>query len=197
MRITEAAQKVQRSGFPEAYEDHAPDGRALASALTGNSPGRFSCVVHAATGVQRETSGSSGLTPRAERVRTDLADAFGDLPQGGANGRAFDVLVASGTQPDRRRGWAVASYLVAHASRLDIKRVAFDGRVWTAGQRSEHGWRADSGRDEHGSGARRGGLRQGDVRHLGGQMARWGHPTPVRPRSSERPADASRCRRRP
>jgi hypothetical protein len=145
MRITEAAQKVQRSGFPEAYEAHAPDGRALASALTGNSPGGFSCVVHAATGLRHETSGSSGLTPRAERVRSDLANAFGDLPQGGAKGRAFDVLVASGTQPDRRRGWAVASYLVAHASRLDIKQVAFDGRVWTAGQRSEHGWRAGSG----------------------------------------------------
>ena len=38
MRITEAAQEVQRSGFPEAYEDHAEDGRALASALTGYSP---------------------------------------------------------------------------------------------------------------------------------------------------------------
>ena len=37
MRITEAAQKVQRSGFPEAYEDHAADARALASALTGYS----------------------------------------------------------------------------------------------------------------------------------------------------------------
>ena len=41
MRITEAAQKVQRSGFPEAYEDHETDGRALASALTGYSPGRL------------------------------------------------------------------------------------------------------------------------------------------------------------
>jgi hypothetical protein len=29
MRITEAAQKVQRSGYPEAYQDHAEDGRAL------------------------------------------------------------------------------------------------------------------------------------------------------------------------
>ena len=27
MRITEAAQEVQRSGFPEAYEDHAEDGQ--------------------------------------------------------------------------------------------------------------------------------------------------------------------------
>ena len=39
MRITEAAQAVQRPGFPEAYEDHATDARALASALTGYSPG--------------------------------------------------------------------------------------------------------------------------------------------------------------
>ena len=39
MRITDAAQKVQRSGFPEAYEPHAPDARALASALTGYSAG--------------------------------------------------------------------------------------------------------------------------------------------------------------
>ena len=45
MRITEAAQAVQRSGFPEAYEEHAEGARALASALTGYSPGRFSCVV--------------------------------------------------------------------------------------------------------------------------------------------------------
>src|SRR3954466_6203506 len=34
MRITVAAQRVQRSGFPEAYDAHAADGRALASALT-------------------------------------------------------------------------------------------------------------------------------------------------------------------
>ncbi len=45
MRITEAAQVVQRSGFPEAYADHEADARALASALTGNSPAR----VHAAS----------------------------------------------------------------------------------------------------------------------------------------------------
>ncbi|MGZ4611547.1 MAG: hypothetical protein ACXV2H_14930, partial [Actinomycetes bacterium] len=46
MRITEAAQKVQRSGYPDAYAVHAPDARALASALTGFSAGgTFTCVV--------------------------------------------------------------------------------------------------------------------------------------------------------
>src|ERR1700712_2787052 len=48
MRITEAAQKVQRSGYPEAYEAHAPDARTLASVLTGYSPPRpFTCVASA------------------------------------------------------------------------------------------------------------------------------------------------------
>ena len=57
MRITEAAQEVQRSGFPEAYEDHAEDARALASALTGYSPGgQFTCVV------QEPTERGSGRT---------------------------------------------------------------------------------------------------------------------------------------
>ncbi|MFC6342175.1 hypothetical protein ACFP8W_09315, partial [Nocardioides hankookensis] len=37
MRVTVAAQRVQRSGFPEAYADHEADARVLASALTGNS----------------------------------------------------------------------------------------------------------------------------------------------------------------
>ena len=43
LEITVAAQEVQRSGFPDAYADHEPDARALASALTGNSPEAFSC----------------------------------------------------------------------------------------------------------------------------------------------------------
>src|SRR3954451_8626275 len=71
MRITEAAQKVQRSGYPEAYEAHAPDARALASALTGYSPGgAFTCVVH-----QPDGHGT------AAAVTTSLRAAYGsDLP---------------------------------------------------------------------------------------------------------------------
>src|SRR6476646_9433554 len=41
MRITAAAQEVQRSGYPEAYAEHEADARVLASALTGNSPHAF------------------------------------------------------------------------------------------------------------------------------------------------------------
>jgi plasmid stabilization system protein ParE len=142
MRITEAAQKVQRSGFPEAYEAHAPDGRALASALTGYSPGRFSCVVHASKGDQREKPTANGLTPRAERVSSDLAQAFGALAQA-PDGRSFDVQVGSSGDSGAHRGWAVASYLVAHASRLHVAQVRYDGRRWAAGRHSERGWLPD------------------------------------------------------
>ena len=42
---------------------------------------------------------------------------------------------------NKRTGWAIASYLVAHAARLDVDHVIFDKRIWTAGSRSEQGWR--------------------------------------------------------
>jgi hypothetical protein len=167
MRITEAAQQVQHSGFPEAYEDHASDGRALASALTGYSPSRFSCVVHAAKDVSTQRAGSAGLTPRAQRVRANLHKAFGDLPLGGFapggvssghiknsahyDGRAVDIFVRPVSPDHNRRGWAIASYLVAHASRLQVEHVIFDKRIWTAGSRSESGWRTYDPGDAPGS----------------------------------------------
>jgi hypothetical protein len=156
MRITEAAQTVQRSGFPEAYEDHAADARALASALTGNSPATFSCVVSGADDLEEESTGPRGLTPRAATVRRSLLRAFGDIPLGGFapggvrtghmegsahyDGRAVDAFVRPVTAENRRKGWAVASYLVAHAERLHVDHVIFDGRIWSE-RRSGSGWR--------------------------------------------------------
>jgi hypothetical protein len=129
MRITEAAQKVQRSGFPEAYEVHAPDARALASALTGYSPGgTFTCVVG---------EPGHGTTSAAA---ASLEKAYGalDITRTGSR-QDFTVTMAPG-RADKRRGWSIAAYLVAHADRLDLTRVSFDGRTWEAGDGSEHGW---------------------------------------------------------
>jgi hypothetical protein len=156
MRITEAAQAVQRSGFPEAYEEHAAGARALASALTGYSRASFSCVV-GEPDVAKEEAGSSGLTARAEKVRADLQATFGDVSLGGFapggvttghmkgsahyEGRAIDVFVRPVSPANKRRGWAIASYLVSQAERLAVDHVIFDGRIWSAGGRSQDGWR--------------------------------------------------------
>ena len=157
MRITDAAQEVQRSGFPEAYEDHAADARALASALTGYSRAAFSCVVRHDSDAEREEPGRKGLTGRAEKVRRDIRRAFGDQPFGGFapegvssghmegsahyDGRALDVFVRPVNEANNRLGWAIAHYLTAHGERLHVDHVIFDARIWSAGLRSESGWR--------------------------------------------------------
>lgn len=156
MRITEAAQEVQRSAFPEAYQDHAGDARALASALTGYSPGRFSCVVEeAAEGTDKLAK--NGLTRPASAVKRDVEAAFGRLALGGFapggvrsghmagsahyDGRAIDVFVRPVNPDNNRQGWAIASYLVAQAGRLGIDHVIFDDQIWSSGRASESGWR--------------------------------------------------------
>jgi hypothetical protein len=131
MEITVAAQKVQRSGYPNAYQAHAPDARALASALTGYSPGgTFTCVVH-------EPSGHG----TAAAVTTALRAAFAnDLPVA-RTGTRQDVTIPLGAGTDaNQRGWSVASYLVAYAGELKISSVSFDGKIWRTGRASEKGW---------------------------------------------------------
>ena len=156
MRVTEAAQAVQRSGFPEAYADHEADARVLASALTGNSPRAFGCEVDEPEAASSDRIDDEGLTRRAARVRQDLVSAFGDQSLGGFQpggvssghmagsahyeGRAIDVFFRPVSAENRKRGWAMAAYLVAQASRLGIKTLIFDDRIWHAGSRSDDGW---------------------------------------------------------
>ena len=157
LEITVAAQAVQRSAFPGAYADHERDARVLASALTGNSPRAFSCRLASEPDEASTDLEDSGLTGRADVVRLALADLFGDQPLGGFepggvstghmegsahyDGRAIDVFVRPVNPTNQVRGWAIAHYLVSQADRLDIRTVIFDDRIWTAGSRSDDGWR--------------------------------------------------------
>ncbi|WP_324499520.1 hypothetical protein [Nocardioides sp.] len=158
MRITEAAQEVQRSAYPEAYAKHEADARALASALTGETAGgAFSCVVRDDADPAPTRLGRQGLTPRADDVRREVRAVFGDLPLGGFapggvtdghmpgsahyEGRAIDIFVRPVSPANRQKGWAIAQYLVAQADRLKIRTVIFDDRVWRSGRASEQGWR--------------------------------------------------------
>ncbi|MEP6651618.1 MAG: hypothetical protein ABJA74_17145 [Lapillicoccus sp.] len=153
MAITDAAQAVQHSAYPAAYGDNEADGRAIASAMAGFSKAAFTCVVKRPTLTAQQRQ-PNGLTPRADAVRQGLRHAFGDVhgvgPGGGTTGRgtgaqergrALEVLFAPASADNTRRGWAVASYLVANAKRLHIARIVFDARIWTAGDRSADGWR--------------------------------------------------------
>lgn len=155
MAVTEAAQAVQRSGFPDAYADHEGDARVLASALTGHSPAALSCSIDVPKG-QPEPLTATGLTPRAQRALDAAQAVFGQLSIGGFEpggvstghmensahyeGRAVDIFFRPVDADARLAGWAQAHWLVANADRLDLSAVIYDARIWTA-RRSEEGWR--------------------------------------------------------
>jgi len=139
MEITVAAQKVQRSAYPDAYAAHEADARALASALTGYSPAAFSCNLSGGAPSSDTVHTSSGLTGRANAVRSDLQARFGALPVTGASGSAGTTLQAdvSAQADPQTYGWALAQYLAGNAGRLQIRTIDFDGHEWRAGQQ---GW---------------------------------------------------------
>jgi hypothetical protein len=157
MRVTEAAQRVQRSAYPEGYAPHEADARVLASALTGYSHHAFTCRITETPDAERDKLSASGLTHRADVVRREVGDLFGDPPMGGFapggvstghmtgsahyDGRAIDVFVRPVSPANKARGWAIAQYLVAMADRLSIETVIFDDRIWKAGSASDDGWR--------------------------------------------------------
>ncbi|NJC23028.1 hypothetical protein BJ994_002104 [Arthrobacter pigmenti] len=117
--ITEAAQTVQRSAYPDAYADHEPEARAFASALTGQSPASLNCVLRKPT---------ESVAPAA--VEADIAAVFPNMP---VSPEVQGVVVnATGSQ-----GWAAAQWAVAHAKKLGITSVSHAGLQW---ERSEGGW---------------------------------------------------------
>ncbi|MFG2328837.1 hypothetical protein ACGFMM_04355 [Streptomyces sp. NPDC048604] len=134
--LTVAAQKVQRSGFPQAYAKHEPDATLLAAALTGRSGASLSCTA-------RPSDGRAG---DPAQVRDELVRAFGkDLkptvpPRTGAGRNAagaqpqavVTVPVRETSVPADQRGWELANWAVARAESLRIQEVAYAGRVWRA-----------------------------------------------------------------
>ena len=115
MVITEIAQEVQRSGYPEAYADHEQEGRTIASALSGHSPGGLVCRLDGP-----EAAG------RPDRLVAAITEQTGQ--RGTADGQSVTVEAT-----DERHGWAVGAWAVAQAKARNITRVQVGDRVWTRG----------------------------------------------------------------
>lgn len=139
MPLADAAQAVQHSAYPSAYAKHEPVARALASALTGYTPGNFDCAMRGRSGLTPETAGANRLTPRAAAVRKDVRAAFGRgiTPRFVRKGSTVQVAVSQAQDDPYRLGWAVAQFAVARADLLDIASVAYRGKIW----KRNVGWR--------------------------------------------------------
>ncbi|MET8553845.1 hypothetical protein ABZV64_02590 [Streptomyces sp. NPDC004959] len=159
--LTVAAQKVQRSAFPEAYAKHEPDAALLAAALTGRAEAALTCESTVPDGPGDPSAvraalirdfGASVLpgAPEARKKATTAAatttpaPVAGTLAQAPARARTVVVPVAApATAKDPkagRRGWELAQWAVAHASVLHLSEVAYAGREWRASG-TGHTWR--------------------------------------------------------
>ncbi|MGW7575341.1 heavy metal transporter [Streptomyces sp. NPDC054765] len=141
--LTVAAQRVQHSGYPQAYAKHEADAAQLTGALTGRDQGAMICTESRPVG-----SGAGG----AAKVREKLLREFGSrvLPRQGAagdptadDGRGVTIPVraagamAAGDAP--RRGWELATWAMAHSAELHIEQISYAGRTWSAAD-SGKGW---------------------------------------------------------
>lgn len=176
--LTVAAQRVQRSGFPEAYAKHESDAALLSDALTGRAAATLTCQgrpgVSRATGadgvrtalvrdfgravvqeVGAEVGGSGGSSP------THSAPPATPSPAPGTDARTVTLPVradtgAAGGRSVPQRGWQLAHWAVANASALHIERVSYAGREWTAGV-TDGKWRTADAKNgdgaEEGTGA--------------------------------------------
>jgi hypothetical protein len=140
----------------EVLDASEEDVHVVTAALTGRTPHALTCLHGGADDAEPDRLDRAGLTHRAAVVRRDVETAFGPQKEGGFapggvrtghmvgsahyEGRAVDLFYRPANRPNRRLGWAMAQYLVAHADRLEIETVIFDGRIWTA-RRAVQGWR--------------------------------------------------------
>lgn len=121
MRVTEAAQRVQRSAHPEAYEKWADDATVLATALSGQAVGAVACALRAKP-VVRGVAATTGLT---ESLSLDWG-SLDTVTSPVAGQPALSLSVVSD-----RTGWQYAHWLVSHAADRGVKRVLFADREWT------------------------------------------------------------------
>jgi len=153
--LTVAAQRVQRSGYPEAYAKHEPDAALLSAALTGNSAATLTCAgLPAATRTAGPDAvraalvrvfGRDALQPAGVEVSAVSTPAPSAPPSTQAGARTVTLPVAADKSPAkgrsvRQRGWQLAHWAVANSSALHIERVAYGGREWTAGS-ADDPWR--------------------------------------------------------
>jgi hypothetical protein len=133
MPVYEAAQAVQRSADGYAYDQYATVGAQLASAFYGIDPHALSCYYASPTGKPQLAAATAALTSTFGDLRSASADdpAVAGRRSDAAGDPAMAVRVQRASL-----GWAVAAWLVSHASSYGISNVRYLGYEWFATQAS-------------------------------------------------------------
>ncbi len=123
MRVTDAAQAVQISAFPELYEQWADRAEVLTRALLGTAGQAVACTLPRGPGVR----GESAVRSLLDEVRLD----WGML---GTSSADLDSLTVALRPNDEQSGWRYAHWLVARAQGHGVRAVRYDGMEWTTQQ---------------------------------------------------------------
>lgn len=139
-----------------ARDDATPPSMESVAALEAlRRPAALTCIVELDR-VKVEKKGKNGLTPRADKVRTGIVDAFGKMKTTGYGedadsddadskaGRALEFWPKDGRKVDRETGWVMANWLVARGFTYRLHTVTFDDHTW----RPASGWRAQPPRED-------------------------------------------------
>ena len=138
MRITDAAQRVQRSAYPHAYEKWADEASVLARALTGRETAAVACTVPG-TPAMRGAAATAALSKGLKLdwgkglAKTNVAEQAAGLTLG---------------VTDSSTGWRYAHWLVSHASGTGLEWVRFADLEWHAPDGKWQPVTADNGIDE-------------------------------------------------
>jgi hypothetical protein len=136
--LTEAAQEVQQSAFPDAYAKWEPQSTTLVRALSGAAPLELGCRAggHRPTAVAPDRPAPPGTDDATPQLTAALAAADAEL--GGLTvrdvtdeGRAATVAVSLAELTPDAAGRALAAWAVAHGTGLSITDVAVDQQLWT------------------------------------------------------------------
>jgi hypothetical protein len=146
--ITKAAQKVQRSAFPEAYAQHEPEARVLASALSGYTSAALTCTLRDAP-----PAGSRGLRGLRSALKNEQATVT-QSPTAAGSGLRLTPKPRSSTADSAAPTWSLAQWSVGQADRLGVARVYVDGRMWRRAAPAD-GWH-----EVHGAGVPTSGSRE-------------------------------------
>ncbi|WP_417629340.1 hypothetical protein [Paractinoplanes rhizophilus] len=138
MRVTDAAQRVQRSAYPNAYEKWADESAVLARALTGRATGAVACTVTGAPALR----GAAAAAALMNGLKLDWGKGLAKTPA--ATQAAGLTVVVS----DASTGWRYAHWLVSHASATGLERVRFADLEWHAPDGKWQPVSADAGVDE-------------------------------------------------
>lgn len=133
--LTVAAQRVQRSGFPQAYAKHEPDAALLAAALTGRSPAALTC-----------TTLLGSRTGDVAAVRKELVRSFGADVLGGGAGDGGSVDDGKGPGGSGSAGTGTPSPAASTSGGDDVLALPVPASIDSSGPEGAAG----------GSGSRRG-----------------------------------------